>query len=42
MEDSADGHALHGQISASRAKEATLKAEKKAEHLRLVKAENAP
>jgi integrase len=33
--------AMHyGQISSSRAKEATLKAEKKAEHLRLVKSEN--
>lgn len=33
--------AMHyGQISASRAREATLKAEKKAEHLRLVKSEN--
>jgi len=33
--------AMHyGQISASRAREATLKAEKKAEHLKLVKAEN--
>ncbi len=35
------GMALHyGQISATRAKEATLKAEGKAEHLRLVSSEN--